>query len=515
MQKFKYNRCKDYGLFLLFSLYPLVVCPMNSPIVSNDFSLKPQKTITIFNPTKDLKIGKSWRDVVPGSIMITPDGKGVVIAESGRVRQSYFASLCDIGPEIIIEHPWVRHSPMVAMSQKKDGSLLIVSAGNYINEEQKRVAEYIVLCNGLSKVHKLDWPIQAIALDPCGEKLAIAGQLSVSIIDCEANKTDRAIFRDSNRENWIVDIAVNAKGSALVAVGNQNEVQYMSIAQYNGDIDLSNIKQVQSNDIIKKIYYPTPVDILYVTDDGKAKIINMYDFIENTISPVESTLFAQSTAYNKVVADQGENIATAHWTDNIQAPKDLGRKIKVYRKGIECIEKFTLEMDTVQERYDYITEFGQYGSGIGHLLQVALRGNRVVALATDGKMRLWSLPENSKLFTEPEIVYQPKDYISGQSIRSNKSRHKKNSFSLSADDASESSDKIKIVSPRLIKLFQTSSAHSSRETSPVSSRGNSPSHSPRRKASASLIIVDEKAKDSDLELQCESKDIKNDEKEII
>jgi hypothetical protein len=288
----------------------------------------------------------------------------------------------------------------------------------------------------------------------------------------------------------------------------------MSVFQDKEHIDISNLKQVESNDIIKRIYYPTQADILYVTDDGKAKIINIYDFLENTISPIESTLFAHSGSYDKVVADQGENVSTAHWTDNIQAIKDISRKIKVYRKGIECIEKFTLEMEPVQERYDYITEFGQYGSGIGHLLQVALRGNHVVALATDGKMRLWTLPENSKLFAEPEIVCQPKSYVSGQSIRSHKGKPRKYSYSLSADDVSESGDKPKKVAPRL-HFFKISSAHSSRESSPTSSRHSSPSHSPRRKASASLIIVDEKAKDSDLELQCESKEIKNDEKEII
>ena len=482
VKSFSYNSGKCRRFFLLFSFYTPVVWAMHLAVISTDLSLKSHKTISIFNPKKELEIDTPWSDVVPSSIMITPDNKGIIIAERGRVRRSYFTDKYDANPKIIIEHHCqVKHSPMVAMSQKRDGSLLIVSAVNYTNSEKKRVSEYILFCNDWSKTKKLDWPIQAISLDLYGENLAIAGHLFVKYIDLERDKSDQVFFKNNNRESWIVDIAMNAEGNAIVVAGSQGEVQWMVTSKVENIIDVSNLKQIMINDNIKKIYYPTINELLYLTDDGKAKIISMASLIENNGEEIKETVFADSLLYDKVAADLRGHISTAHWTNSIRsADQDIRRKIEVYRKAQDCCEKFILEMRALPERYDYLTELGQRESGISHLLHVVLQGNNVGVLTTDGKLRLWSLPENSSIsvenntvLTESEIVCQSKDDTLPKRKSSGSSKNGKSTVVSSLDTSDPA---LKKISPRLIQLFKTSPG-SSKENSPISSRENSPGRS--------------------------------------
>lgn len=400
MRHFIDSRWKRSGLFLFFSLQTIVVFAMNLPVISNDTSFKPQKTISIFDPKTALGNGKRWNEIVPGAVMITPDGKSVVISERGRVRRAHFDSMDDYSPKTIIEHAQVKHSPMITMAQTTDG-LLVVSAGNY-NLEKKYVSEYILFCNGFSKVKKLEWPIQAISLDSDGTTLTIAGKLSIMVVDLETDKNTTTFFKHNNRENWIVDIAMNPKGKEIIVVGDQRGVQWMSLSKEDeGDINLSNLKQVVSKDSIKEIYYPNAEELLYLTYDGKAKIINIKDdLLEPSDEEMnQTTVFSHASLYNMVSADPSEHVATAHWTNDTKVA--TRHKIKIYRKSNEYVEKFILEVPEL-ERYNCITELGQCGSKTGHLLHVALRGNRVVALATDGKMSVWSLPEKNAVCSEAD-----------------------------------------------------------------------------------------------------------------
>jgi len=372
---------------------------MDTLTVSNHLRIKPERTITIFDPTQELLLDKPWRKVVPASVMITPDGKGFVIGEYGQVRHSLFESKIGNVPKVIIEHACAKeYAPMIAMAQKKDGSLLVVSAGNYINSEKKRVAEYIIFRNGWCKTEKLDRSIQTIAIDSHGKKLAIAGQRSVVVVDLEGNQTDEVFFKGlAKSESWIVDIAVYKTGHSIIGVGSQNGLQLLSLTKKNDEMDLCTLKQVESADVIKKIYYPTLEELLYLTQDGEAKTIDMYHLFDiDNDQEIKAIHFAHPSSYDKVVADPSGYITTAHWTNNVKS----NHKIKVYRKNNKCIEKFILEMPTITERYDYVTEFGNRAHGIGHLLHVAVRGNVVVALATDGKMRVWSLPGECSFYKQ-------------------------------------------------------------------------------------------------------------------
>ena len=496
MKNFMQNRWKSCGIFLFFSLQTIVVFAMNLFVLSNETSLKPRKTISIFDSKTALESRMPWGDVVPGAVIVTPDGKGVVISERGRVRRAHFDSMDDCSPETIIEHARVKHSPMITMAQKKDGSLLIVSAGNYTNQEKKCVSEYILFCDGLSKVKKLEGPIQALSLDSAGEKLTIAGKLSVMVVDLETDKNTMAFFKHNNRENWIVDIAMNPKGKEIIVVGDQRGVQWMSLSKEDeGDINLSNLKQVVSKDNIKKIYYPNAEELLYLTLDGKAKIINIKnDLLEPSGEEMNQTTdFSHSLLYNMVSADPSEHVATAHWTNDTKVA--TRHKIKIYRKSNEYVEKFILEVPEL-ERYNYITALGQCGSGIGYLLDVALYDNRVVALATDGKLRVWFLPEknvvsnkvdeNKQKFYEKlkELKSIDKEEenlnVTPRKRRANsESKNSKHTLKITPVGTIEPVGPRK-VSPR-IQIFKALSGHSSKDDSPSNTPPLSPQGNDKQK----------------------------------
>lgn len=496
MKSFRLKKTVQYCLRFYIVLYTMITFGMENSdkklsIICNNFSLKPEKIITIFNPKKELEIGRLWYEVIPGNIMITPDDKGVVIGVRGQVLYSSFDKTDDRDPELIIEHPRVTHSPMITMAKRRDGSLLIVSAGNYINSEKKAVAEYIIYSSshGYSKLHKLDWPIQAISVDSLGETLAIAGLHAVKVIDCVINKTDMASFKKRfGSENWIIDIAMNPEGNAVVAVGNEKSeaIQWMMLTKVENKVDVQNLKQIDSKDSIEKIYYPSSQEIFYVTRDGKAKIVDVYDVLENTGEELKAVSFfdlsVHAPLYDMVVGDPSEHVATAHWTNNLRLSEEIRKKIEVYckDKNNNYIQKFILEIPALEERYVYVTPLGQQASGIGHLLNVALRARHVVALASDGKMRLWQLPENllSEQFKNREEDCSEKKIaedrlvalkaLSQREVRRNdsssgNSNFKKFSISAPADEGKRKQ------SPRV-----TGVKNGSRENSPASSRDDSP-----------------------------------------
>jgi hypothetical protein len=291
------------------------------------------------------------------------------------------------------------------------------------------------------------------------------------------------------------------------------------LSEVDNKLNACTIKQVESADIIRKIYYPNPAEFLYLTEDGKAKTIDMYYLLEvDNDREVKGNDFAYSSQYDKVIADSSNHIITAHWTSH---EKHVG-KIKVYRKNSNCIEKFVLEMPTIAERYDYITEFGNREQATGHLLHVAIRGNCVIALATDGNMHVWALPEGRLSY---DLVDQEKMHeklfelksstssstinsYSGKKSRSNSrdsgnfvNHHSKNIFTMTdTEDLSSRKDEVKEKKRfSTIKLFTRSrgenspSGKGSRENSPVrrrDSKEGSREASPIRSLNDDIVLVE-------------------------
>lgn len=504
MQISRLGEWKVGRMILFFSLYTIISFSMDMPNAS-DVSVPvilqhsgplPVKNIILFDPQEESKKGRLWDDIVPGKIVITPDGKGVIVSDCGRVRHVQFdTSKIDV----IIKHQCLKKIPLIAVSQKEDASLMVVSACNYHSEQDnKGVAEYAVYVHGFSSFQHVDFPIQAISLDALGNVLAIASDSFVRVIDLNKKTNNIAQFRRKYFDDghWLVDIAVHAKGNGVIIAGSYGDIQWMSYEQ-----NLSNLKQVKTTDKIKKIYYPKLDELLYLTDQGEAKVVKMEELFEKDNDQIIGTIsFARSSNYDNVAADLGEQVAVAFWTGDIKMAQDSRQKIKIYRKAEHSIDKFIVEFSDLEESYNYRTSFGTRDVGVGHLLRVALCGKTVVALATDGKMRVWSLPEKNTSYIDPGITItkevhhikgrsssaktyknpfalltgdeQPKD----EGIQRRGRSHSVKSVPMTSEVGTEPIEKPRKISPRITNIINRSAGRISRENSPT----NSP-HSPHRR----------------------------------
>ncbi len=406
MKKYELREWQLSKITLFFCLYTSIafsmeIIPEVLSVVQQKVEFFPKKTISLFDPKKESEKGRLWDEVVPGELIVTPDEKGVIITDHGRVRYAQF----DTGNiDVIIKHQCIKKIPLVAVAQKQDGSLLVVSVCNYYSEQDnKNVAEYAVYSHGSSRFHHLQSPIQAISLDATGDILAMAILSSVMVMNLNTKETKEAFFKKKNfldDTHWIVDIAMHPIRKWIVIAGSHEDIQWLSY-----DDKLSNDKQVKTTDKIKKIYYPSVEEILYLTDRGEAKVVKMAELMEKDNNFIVDTVsLATSLKYDKVVADLSEQIAVAYWTNNIKMAHNIRQKIKMYRKDDMRIDKIILNFSDLEDLYNYRTSSGKQDFGIGHLLHVALRGKTIVALATDGKMRLWSLGEQNKYSIEPEII---------------------------------------------------------------------------------------------------------------
>jgi len=459
-------------------------------------TLKPDRIIQIFDTKKESKKGTLWDELIPKNIFVTPDGKGLIMTKKGKVECFLFDDPSHAN--IIIEHPKAKKCfPMVAVSQKKDGLLTIISASNYKNENNECVAEYRCFCDEKFNVKKLDRPIQAVSLDLYGTLLAIAHKRSIVVIDLESNVSNEQSFKGlGTTDHCVIDVAINLTGTSLIAAGSNGGIQLMSLSKKNGLITLSNTKEVIIRDnIIKKVYYPNCEELLYITEDGSVKTINILDGL---LSPnnenANITDFAKSPYYDQVVADRYD-AATMHWN-----MKDKGNTIEVYRKRNNKIEEFILEIPLLEEPYCYITDCGQYALSKGHILNTAsAAGKYFVALATDGSIRIWNLPgdniiqtffDNDKRDEKLDAEHitsikeakkaKPKRGRSAESDKINKHSlissdgepgDKKKPSPRSEKDKLTSSDgepgEKKKVSPRVFEVFKSSSGSLiQRDTSP-------------------------------------------------
>ncbi|HLC07479.1 MAG TPA: hypothetical protein VJJ26_04815 [Candidatus Babeliales bacterium] len=414
--------CSLFFSSCVFVLNTMDVKPSNTAKLKKQIAqycaIEPQKKFKIFDPEKMVKEGIEWDTFVPNNLLITPDEKGVLIGEPGRVRYVNFGVLFETEPAVLIEHPCVKHPPMLAVAQTGK-LLLVVSAGNY-TVSGHRFSEYIIFQNEisdsvdnkshnifhqkLSEVKKMSWPIQAIALNSTGKVLAIASRDCVHVIELETGETRESKFQPRGNI-LVVDIAVKPGDIQVAAVDNNGIVDIKKMFGEGKDIEFSNLKHVETADIIEKIIFFDTSDLLYVAGD-KAKIIKKGSWLENSQGTVKSRIFSYDETYNLVLPDQGLQYATVHWTDNTNLSKNARLKMKVRRENGTSVDEFILKMSDLPEVYGFITKMGQDRSGLTHLLPaVALRGGRSAAIATDGYLRAWVLPKRSEVCYEEAQKY--------------------------------------------------------------------------------------------------------------
>jgi hypothetical protein len=509
MKKCELGEWQVSKIILFFSLYSGIVFSMETSVVNvaRHPALRPKETpLPLFLSKTLSERGKLWDEIVPGDIIITPDETGMIMSDHGRVRHFHFNTGKS---DVIIAHHCIKNIPLIAVAQKQDKSLLVVSACNYHSEQDnKYVAEYAVYTDEFCRFGpQMDSPIQAISLNASGDLLVIADLVFVTLIDLNKKGRNQALFTRKifDGSHRIVDIAMNEKGDGIVIAGSHGDVQQMLYGQSHLK-PLANVKQVNTTDKIKKIYYPSAEEILYLTDQGKAKIVKTSELNEKDLNQQIDTIhFTELPEYNKVTADLGDQITVAYWTDSIKISQEVRQKtnishregseskfieipaVKIYRKdGEGRMSEFTLELSDVEKLYNYRTIFGTLDEGIGHLLHVALRGNTVIALATDGRIRVWSLPEKNKSNIKPEVIEpemratEDRAQIKGRSHSANtnknpltgsngeqskdsprRGRPSSKSVTQSSPDVLVAVDKQKKSSPRIMQILK-----GSRDSSP-------------------------------------------------
>lgn len=492
-----------YASFLYGMDFSSYAIPNPVPKELNTFHI-PQKSFNIFNPYEAVQSGILWSETVPKDIVITPDLKGVIIAEPGLVRHMKFDTFTSES-DLLVELPHVKHSPMIKVAQSTIFPLLIASAGNYKDVKiHKCVSECLLTCKSTSfqRVLKFDCPTQAIDLSEDGTLLVVCDMDHAVLYDINNGKSSR--FFKCDVENWLIDVAISRDGSRVVFVENCGILKLVSIDINDGVVNVNYLKKVSTGDMITKIIYPIMGKLLYLTQDGKAKTIDMYDFLENNSHDinylthdgkarviagyevnasdsiigcnVKSGIFSESALYNRAVVDQGEKVATAHCASDVKsASKSYNRNIKAYRMCEDgSVEDFLLKISNLGSTYTYINDDGRRVSGIGHVVLAAIRDSRVIALGTCGKMYLWTLPE--KKCASPESIKKKRE----KDCKTSECNDSLANRMFSNDDTYRSSHRQTISSVENVKHRSDSGDRGKKRSSKSSrsdSSGKSPQHS--------------------------------------
>jgi len=423
--------------------------------------------LTLFDINKELKESNSWHTGFnPNTLQIGPDQQTVIASLIGKV---YLFSLYNQNvhilsmpnprsgsslfnnekPILIIEHPKMKKfAPMVKAAGYNDStkSFIIASAGNYKAETKKSISECILYdtVSGISTKKKFDWPIQAIALDQSGSKLALVNtQNTIGIYTIEHplqlnNIEFTQSFHYENQESMALDITFNPKGNLVITIGENGLIQLLSII----NSQISSHKSITINDTLTHIYFPIYGEnnrtcILYETEENEIKTLTLEQLLnpEDTLrgKPFSPTFPYESTYNHYVTYDTGYNLATAHWSSE----KESYNTIMIYRQNGDKQEKTTLKAPKLEQRSRRTNTNGKIEYKPNYFLTTALRGNKVVAIATDGRLYSWILPEKqsphdsiptiSSTGKEMEKGKDPEKNISNDSIK-----YKKKSSRLSS-----------------------------------------------------------------------------------
>jgi hypothetical protein len=485
--KYIYFTRKHFQYFLFFYTYTIVIFGMDKPQV---FSLlTANKGFKIFDPDTMLKFRIPWKIGAPSSVVVTPDEKGVVIVKPGQVYHLEFSSFAT-PPRLLFEHRNVHHSPMITMAQKKDASLLIISAGNYDRPDMDQyVAEYIMFyINGPFEVHRIKQRIQAIKLSNDGKMLVIAADHNAKIINLEKDVTDVSFF---DKDEYIVDVSINNDNTNIICSGSKGTIDLVNIRVCEERINSFVMKKVGTGDAIARLFYPSQEELLYLTSDSRIKVIGMYEFLENSPYSIDAKIIEGNNEKPIIGGNVETGIILTSSLSSLIAVDSYkeftivclrDKKIKIYNRFGRLIAKIFIPI--LEKPHIYITESHVHKQKEGGFFCLNLCGKHIVALGTDGKMYLWVLPEekdsHSAVVNEDVVLRKEKSNdvssekkkkfsklrtsFTGKMPNDSKSSTDKRESGIQAEPKKSSSSRIKI----------TSKSSSSGSTPAAKPEGNNP-----------------------------------------
>ena len=373
------------------------------------------KQIKVFNPDHMLKNNHVWKSYIPQRITITSNGGVVMSEKGGRITYIDFNILFQPEyPSVLIQHPNVESAPFLATAEQSNKSVLVVSAGNYIDKRtSKLLSECIVFCSLLKpnpngKIHddvfinkkierlEFNFPIQGIGLDRKGELLAILESGSINIYDLNSkDSAKKRIF--SARENILTNIALNPEGTFLTAIETKGMIHIEEVKKDDSEIDISGLKTIQCNDKVDKIYLLSSNNILYVTNTGDVKIISMNDWLENTNPYITTRILSEKESFDRAEIDQNLSHCIAYWTK--KQNNHQSTTIKVYQEEETFFREIIISLPKLKD-YDYLRSNLTQKTKQGSIMNVAFRGNYLVAIATDGIAYVYKLPTKQTIPNE-------------------------------------------------------------------------------------------------------------------
>ena len=321
--------------------------------------------------------------------------KSVLLAKKGGTVSQY---LFDNNEEKrLIKHDRVKHIPMIAATEK-DGSLLLVSAGNYTSTEKITKAECWIWHKRCFRTIDIK-PVQAIAINKEGSLLAIADQLqNISIVSLDTDKeiARHWFYSSLDKSDRLIDVAFDPSGRMII-LAKAKGMQLMGLNNNR----LETIKRFDDVADVKAVYFPLPGKVMYLTSDRQVKMLSLFEFSSELEKPI--VLF-DKLLHDRVTIDEESGDTVALWTKNQKASYALRHQIVVRKKHLNTTEELLVEVPEFciqnnfnhDEKYEYRSNKGSINEGIHHLKQVALRGNNLVLLGSDGKLHWRKIGEDDK-----------------------------------------------------------------------------------------------------------------------
>jgi hypothetical protein len=144
--------------------------------------------------------------------------------------------------------------------------------------------------------------------------------------------------------------------------------------------------------------------VVYITRDKQIKMINLIDILNASESDIKPIIFFEKLLHDKIVIDEDSYDTAVLWTKDKKAADYLRHQLVLRRRYPNKTEEITLEVPEFcipntflpDEKYEYASKNGYFKYGKHHLCKVALRGNIIVALSSDGKLLSWEVAINDK-----------------------------------------------------------------------------------------------------------------------
>lgn len=391
------------------------------------------KTIKAWDNEKLINNGKESTRHIPQSMIIIPGGRGVLYTGPGETRFVCVETMIQNEPQLMYRHSNDFYHPLIAAAMKPGNELILASILNRIGQQPEYIlskhrlrkpnnTSHDIFSNGQFKflsVHSniktvgaaSNWDdsnVQAVALSPNGEYLAIGFPNFVQLTDLVTETSYRSIFpKTVSPQAFVVDVStptnnfLDQKESHVASVNNKGHID---CKRFTSDELFLNVKNISTGDRIENVHLmPETKEVWYVTENGQVNTIDFRTFLDHCDDEIKKRMVSYHEG-SKASVDQGSEQTAIHWCNNPQAEDVARLRINVYRESKTGVQSFILVLpDSFPKIYNCIGAQGQKTSAPVCITSAAVRGNIVASFLSNGEIAFWRLPEKNRVPEEAEV----------------------------------------------------------------------------------------------------------------